>query len=244
MVNLDFNSKTQTSDRVNLLINTVLEKENQAQPSRNYLGGSRLGVECERSLQYEYFNTPKDEGKDFPGRILDIFSRGHWAEDLTIKNIRKAGFILKTEQSNGKQFGFSVLDGKIKGHCDGVFVGGPDIFKYPALWECKCVQEKDWKVCKKDGVKKKYPVYYAQMQVYMAYFKLTDNPAIFTAINANNMERYWELVPFNGPAAQELSDKGVRIIKACEAGEQLPKISNDPTFFKCKWCSWSERCHQ
>ena len=240
---MDFNSKSQLSDRINRLIDRALEAERQNEKPRAYLGGSRLGVECERALQFEFFNTQKDEGKDFPGRVLRIFARGLWVEDALIRWMRQAGFDLKTEGKDGKQFGFTTLGGLIKGHCDGVLVGGPaDFGPYPRLWECKGIQEKDWKALTREKVKKKYPVYYGQMQVYMSYLKLTDNPALFSAVNMNTMEIYWESVPFVPQAAQDLSDKGVRIIQACQARELLPRISQDPTFFKCKWCSWADRC--
>lgn len=239
---LDLNSKSQLTDKMNLLIDAKMLEKQANQKPRSYLGGSRLGVECERALQFEFFNTPKDEGKGFSARILRIFQRGHWAEDYVTGIIKEAGFDLRTEKPNGDQYGFSVLQGKIQGHVDGVFAGGPDAIKYPALWECKCVQEKDWKACARDGVKKKYPVYWSQMQVYMAYMQLDENPAIFTAINPNNMEIYWESVLFDGAAAQRLSDKGLRIVRSCEEGVLLPKVSNDPSYYICKWCSWGERC--
>lgn len=240
---LDFNSSSQLSDHINQYLDVALQKENDKITPRSYLGGSRLGVECERALQFEFYNVPKDEGKGFSGRVLRIFARGNWIEDAMIQWMISAGFLVKTRGKDGKQFEFSIMDGKIKGHVDGVIVGGPAPFQpYPRLWECKGIQEKDWKALTKEKLRKKYPVYYGQCQIYMAYMDLTDNPALFSAVNMNTMEIYWEEIPFDPKAAQELSDKGVRIIQACEAGDLLPRISNDPNFFKCKWCDWSERC--
>lgn len=241
---IDFNSSSMLSEQVNKYIDAALETENKKQTPRDYLGGSRLGVECERALQYEYFNAPKDDGKDFPGRVLRIFARGHWVEDALIGWMREAGFDIRTEDSNGDQFGFSILDGKIQGHIDGVIIDGPKPFApYPRLWECKGIQQRDWTALVKQKVQKKYPVYYGQIQTYMAYMDLMDNPALFSAVNMNRMEIYWEEVPFISSHAQALTDKGLRIIQSCEAGELLPRASQDPTFYKCKWCSWVARCH-
>lgn len=207
------------------------------------MGGSRLGVECERALQYEYFNVKKDEGKDFSGRILRIFARGHWVEEYLINVIRQAGYELKTINNAGYQFGFKYLDGKIQGHCDGVFTAGPETMAYPALWECKGIQEKDWKLLVKEKLKKKYPVYYSQIQIYQKHFGLTDNPAIFSACNMNTMEVYWEAIPHDPNFAILLEAKGMRIIAACEAGELLPRMSQDPNFYICKhFCSYGRRC--
>jgi len=240
---IDFNSKSQLSDRINHYLDQSLETENQKQSKRNYLGGSRLGVECERALQYEYFHAPKDEGKDFPGRVLRIFARGFWIEDYLIKVIRQAGYDLQTHNNAGYQFGFKALDGKIQGHCDGVFVGGLETMVYPALWECKGIQEKDWKLLVKEKLKKKYPVYFAQVQIYQKHFGLTENPAIFTACNMNKMELYHEKIDHDPAYTELLEAKGRRIIQACEAGELLPRMSQDPNFYICKhFCSYGKRC--
>ena len=240
---LDFNSSSQISELVNSHIDKSLEVENKKEKSRTYLGGSRLGVECERALQFEFLNAPKDEGKGFPGRVLRIFARGHWIEDAMTGWLRQAGFMLKTHGRDGEQFGFETMGGKIQGHLDGVFVGGPAQFApYPRLWECKGIQEKDWKALVREKLKKKYPVYYGQIQTYMAFMRLTENPALFSAINMNTMEIYWEEISFCAKDAQALSDKGARVVSASLHGELLPRMSEDPSFFKCKWCSWAERC--
>ena len=233
---IDFNSVSRFSDRINQYIDAGLEAV--PQEKRSYLGGSRLGVECERALQYEYFHTPKEKG--FTGRTLRIFARGHWIESAMLGWLRQGGFIIK-----GEQDGFSSMGDKIAGHIDGVFIGGPEsVGPYPRLWECKGVQNKDWKALVKDKLRKQYPVYWAQCQTYMAFMKLTENPAMFSAVNMNTMEIYWEEVQFDLAEAQRLSDKAVRIILACQDGVQLPKISNDPAFYRCKWCAWGGRCHQ
>ena len=42
--------------------------------------------------------------------------------------------------------------------------------------------------------------------VYRAYLELHEHPAIFTAINADTMEIYTELVPFDAALAQRMSE--------------------------------------
>ncbi|MBO1077048.1 hypothetical protein [Roseomonas marmotae] len=81
---LDFNSRSQTSAHVNTAIDAALVTANQAAPPRNYLGGSRLGHVCERALQFEFVNAPKDEGADFDGRLLRIFGIGHALKDVAV----------------------------------------------------------------------------------------------------------------------------------------------------------------
>lgn len=239
---IDLNGTTRREDGIVELIDKALTAKNKKTTLRNYLGASLLGEECSRKLQFQFFNVPKDEGKDFSGRILRIFERGHACEARMAMYLRQAGFNLRTVDKNGEQFEFSLLNGLIKGHCDGVLVGGAALMGYPALWENKCLGAKYWKQLEKEKLKKFSSTYYGQCQLYMAYFKLTDNPALFTATNADTAEIYTELVPFDGAAAQQVSDNAVRIIKACQAGELLERLSNDPSFFKCKWCEWHDRC--
>ncbi len=247
---LDYNHSATVADRINELIDEALEAENAARPSRDYLGGSRFGVACERALQFEYADAPKDDGRDFDGRTLRIFAAGHVFEDLAIGWLRKAGFELYTTKGNrqdGEQFGFAVADGRIRGHVDGIIDAGPVLTGFPALWECKSLNDKSWKDTAKRGVSISKPIYAAQIATYQAYMEATvpgvsKNPALFTAINKDTAELHHELVPFDGSLAQTASDKAVRIIRATEAGELLPRIAQSPDFHECRFCAWSDRC--
>ncbi len=239
---LDFNSTSTFPERFEALIDAGLRAREQQQAKRQYLGASRLGVSCERQLQYEYAQAPVDPDKGFSGRILRIFERGHRIEDAMVGWLRAAGFVLKTEGKDGQQFGFSVADGKLQGHCDGVFVGGPEGFAYPALWECKALNHKSWTDLAKKGLAVSKPIYHAQVVTYQAYLGLHERPAIFTAVNADSMEIYAELVPFDAALAQKMSDRAVRVIKATEAGELLPRAFAEASHFECKFCSYAQRC--
>jgi hypothetical protein len=162
---------------------------------------------------------------------------------MIAKWIQDAGIDLRTQKKDGRQFGFSTGRGYIRGHIDGVIVDGPDeIGPYPRLWECKTANGKNWRAMQKHKVRKAKWVYYVQCQLYMAYMDLTDNPALFTAINKDTSELYFEDVPFDPPTAQDASDRGARIVEASLAGEMLPRVANDSSFYLCKWCAWSDRC--
>jgi len=249
---LDFNHKPSFSERVNETIDAALTSENAARTPRDYLGGSRLGHACERALQFEFTHAPKDEGQDFSGQLLRIFAIGHELEDLAIRWLRGAGFDLYTQKGNhpdGGQFGFSVAGGRIRGHVDGIIAAGPEGFglAVPALWECKTMNAKNWRACVKDGVSKSKPVYAAQIAVYQAYMEasvpgISAAPAVFTAINKDTAELHHELVPFDADLAQRMSDRGVRILQATDAGELLPRVAQNRDFFECRFCSWAERC--
>ena len=246
---LDFNHRPTLSEHISERIDCALQTEHQSQTPRDYLGASRLGVACDRALQYEFMNAPVDNGRSFTGRMLRIFAAGHVFETLAIGWLRKAGFELYTETSTGGQFGFSAVHGRLRGHVDGVLAAGPEVIAgvYPALWECKSLSAKSWNDTVKRGVTLSKPVYAAQIALYQAYMEadipsIAANPALFTAINKDTAELYFEWLPFNGELAQRASDRGVRIIQACDAQELLPRISKDPTHYQCKFCPWQDRC--
>ena len=249
---LDFNPRPSMADRINALVDAALIAEREATPPRTYLGASRLGHACERSLQLEFAGAPKDEGADFGGQTLRIFEIGHQLEDLAIRWLRAAGIDLYTRKSNrpdGEQCGFSVAGGSIRGHVDGIIADAPAALglRTPALWECKTMNAKNWRACVKDGVTVSKPVYAAQIAIYQAYMEATvpgisAAPALFTAINKDTAELHHELVPFDAALAQRISDRAVRIIQATDAGDLLPRIAANRDFFECRFCSHAGRC--
>jgi hypothetical protein len=246
---LDYNSRPKFHERIGAFIDEALARERATQASRTYLGASRLGVACERALQYEYAQAPADPGRELPGRVLRVFEFGHALEELAIRWLRLAGFDLYTRRADGGQFSFSVAGGRIQGHVDGILAAGPaDIeLAYPALWECKTMNDRSWRETVKQGVAAARPIYAAQIAVYQAYMEgtvpgIASNPALFTAINKDSEEIWFELVPFDGGLAQRMSDRAVRVIAATEAGELLPRHATTPTHFECKSCPWQDRC--
>ncbi len=249
---LDYNHTRSFAELLNDAVDAALTADNASRPRREYLGGSRVGHACERALQFEFAGAPKDEGADFPGRTLRIFAIGHVLEDLAIQWLRAAGIELFTRKGNdpdGEQFGFSVAGGRIRGHVDGIIAGGPETLKLgvPALWECKTMNAKNWRETVKNGVAIAKPIYAAQIALYQAYMDasvpgLATNPALFTAINKDTAELHHELVPFDAELAQRMSDRAVRILRATDAGELLPRLARDRDHFECRMCAYAGRC--
>ena len=84
------------------------------------------------------------------------------------------------------------------------------------------------------------PVYYGQLQIYMAYMDLP--VALFTVLNKDTQALHHEIVPFDAVEAQLLSDKAIDVIHAADAGELLPRISDHSDFYPCRWCAYARRC--
>ena len=234
------------NEAVNLLIDKALEADNKSEKKREYLGGSRLGVECSRALYYEYNQVPTD-GVPFPGRALRRFRMGHMHEDETADWLIKAGFDLRIAKADGNQFGFMAAKGKIRGHIDGIIMSGPDIpgIKYPCLWEHKIMKHSKYNEFKKNGIRKANFTYYGQCQTYMAYMSpvldLELDTCLFTALDTDTSQTGFEVLQYDANTAQHLSDKGVAIISA-KHKDLAPRIARDGTDFRCRWCNWKETC--
>jgi CRISPR/Cas system-associated exonuclease Cas4 (RecB family) len=227
--------------RINAHVDAALEAAQRAQPPRDYLGGSRIGEPCARRLAYEITHTPVDGGMCFCGGLLRIFDAGHQLEDLTIGWLQAAGFDLRTRGRDGRQFGFSIAGGRIRGHIDGVIIGGPEVgLSWPALFEHKALNQKSWIDLVKRGLRQSKPIYFAQCQLYMAYMEL--EVALVTAMNKNTQELYHEVVEFEPAEAQRLSDKAADILRAIEANELPPRTANAPDFYLCRMCPYARRC--
>ena len=247
---LDFNTRNK-AERILGLVDHALCEQERLSEKRNYLGASRLGVSCSRALQYELLSLPKDAGRTFSASLLRTFAMGHVFETMLVKWLRMAGFRIVMENKQGQQYGFAELDGKLQGHIDGVIVSAPPFLDLPLplLLECKSLNNKSWRETKKYGVTASKPIYAGQISLYQAYMEpqfsgISKAPAVFVAINKDTSDLHFELLPFNGELAQRCSDKGVRVIDACENDEWLPRISRDPSYFECKLCDWRQRCWQ
>ena len=231
--------------KINKILDSKIIAHYKSQKKRDYLGVSSIGDECLRKVQLQY------EGKDaeFSASTLRTFDIGHCLEDLVAEWLRIAGFDLKTKNENGEQVGFSTAEGRIKGHVDGIIHSFSEELASVVqetgqasrlLWECKTLNHKSWQETAKKGLMLTKPIYYAQVQLYMAYLELEQ--CLFTALNKDSSELYFELIPFDSETAQKYSDRAVQVIQASDNNEQMPCISSDPSFFKCKICGFRNVC--
>lgn len=234
---LDFNPANVSATDINKSINDLLDAAaliEQREERRTYLGASAIGSECLRKVQFDW-----KRDSIHAARTKRIFSRGHMFEEISVKALAQAGFRM---ERGTPATAFSAVDDTFKGHCDGILVAGPDVLKYPALWEHKALGASGWKKIEKYGLKVAYPVYYDQIQIYSAYLGLDENPALFSAVNADTCHMLHLLVPFDPVAAQAASDRAVLVIKATQAGELLERIAKKPDDWRCKICSHQEFC--
>lgn len=236
--------------KINALIDAALIAKRRAEPIRNYLGASQLGHECARYLYYDFLGdvpiTQKgwqdfwDENVDepFDGRTLRIFEVGHKFEDLMSGWITAAGFDLITRNSQGNQFG--VRDGDIAGHIDGEIIFGPIDLPYPLIWDGKTMKAKKWNEFVKHGLKKSFPVYYTQMNVYCYYRRRSH--FILTAINKDTEQLHHEMLPYDPYHTEDMIRRGHWIIESVKRREVPERCARTKDFYICRFCRYADFC--
>lgn len=209
---------------------------NKRDPMRGHLGASLIGRECERELWYGFHWVLES---DFTGRILRLFQRGQLEEKVFEDELRLAGVHVQTiDPKTNKQFKVSTHGGHFSGSMDGIAEGILEAPKTAHVLEFKTHSDKSFKDLTKNGVEKAKPEHFAQMQVYMRLGKLTR--AFYLAVNKNDDSLYSERFKLDKTYADQLIDKALSIITA----EEPPKrISENPSWYKCKFCNYNSICH-
>jgi hypothetical protein len=234
---------------INALIDAALVEKVTQQHPRNYLGGSRLGLKCQRQLWFEWQELKKAQQlareekpqptTKFPGKTIRRFEFGHAQEDITAKWLKAAGFDLKTHDEDGAQFAFGEPDYAISGHLDGAIVDGPVSLPYPLLWEHKIAKASKWKEFQAKGLRAWNETYWGQVHVYMRWSEL--GACLFTVFNTDTSEIWTELVTYDEMEALRCLERGRQVIDAT-APDMMPRIASKPDHFECKWCSFAAEC--
>ena len=234
----DYYKPKLTEEPIIVALNVAIERAAAAPAElpRPYLGASAIGHECARRIQYDWWCKPV-----LAARTREIFDRGHYFEERARQHLTTVGFKFAPREA----LAFVAVNGALRGHADGIIIHGPDLqdayLIFPLIWECKALNDKNWKAVARDGLEKAFPHYAAQVSLYQAYLEIT-NPALFTAVNANTCEFLHSLVPFDAERAQYWSDRAVNIIEATRAGELLPRAFDNPEDWRCRMCPHKERC--
>ena len=202
---------------------------------RTYLGISELGHECERYLWLKFRGA---EGKQFDGRVLRLFNRGHREEPQFWTELRGIGATVHETDADGNQWSVSAIGGHCKGHMDAAATGLPEAPKTWCVVECKTHSAKSFKDLQDKGCEKSQPKHWAQMHGYMGLSGM--DRALYLAANKDTDDLYCEWVHFDKVAFDKLMERAHRIVTA---NEPPMKISNDPAWFQCKWCEMHGQCH-
>jgi hypothetical protein len=208
-----------------------------AEPHREHLGASIIGNACDRQIWYSFRWAKKVK---HTGRIVRLFSRGHHEEPRFAEQLTSIGATIETlDPATDKQWRFEMYAGHFAGSNDGL-ISGLDKFGLSGrgILECKTHNDKSFKGLKDKGVLTSKPVHYAQMQIYMHYFKC--DWALYVAVNKNDDELYFEIVTYAQPIAEHLIARAEAII--CMPRPPR-RISENPAWWACKHCDFYDICH-
>lgn len=238
--------KYEPADPTMEAVDREIERKAALETFRPHLGMSSIGKECERELWLDFRWVTKPT---FSAETLKMFEDGHRTEDLMMYRLRLApGITLFTHNiATGKQYGFSDHGGHYGGSIDGAVLG---LIQAPKTWHVAEVKATDIKVQakltaaikthgEKGALKVWKPTYYAQAVSYMFY---------------SGMERHYLMASLPGgrgrpvtvrtnsdpETALRMTAKAKRVIFS---PRPLERISNDPSWFGCKWCSHQGNCH-
>jgi hypothetical protein len=205
---------------------------------RNHLGASLIGSPCDRAIWYS-FHWCQDPR--FNGRMIRLFETGNREEKRIISNLRTIGVELyDVDPKSGRQIHYESFRGHFSGSLDGIGRGFPEAPKTWHVLECKTMSTKNFLALQKSGsVEKTKPEHYCQMQTYMGWSGL--DRAMYMVVCKDTDEIYQERVYFNKEVFQRLVERAKYIIFS-----EVPPagISDNATFYKCKWCEFNEICHK
>ena len=203
---------------------------------RQHLGASVIGRECDREL-WSIFRWVTIA--DHEGRILRLFDTGNHEEPRFVRDIRATGAIcMDVDPETGRQWRVSAHGGHFGGSMDAAIHG---LIEAPATWhvgEFKTHNDKSFQRLKKDGVEKAKPEHFIQMQIYMHLTEM--RRAFYLAVNKNTDELYGERIRYDKELSDRVMEKAGRIINSATPPTRM---SDDPSFYKCKWCDHWENCH-
>ncbi len=217
--------------------------ERQDRTPRPYYGMSMAGLACARRRWLAFRWAGREQ---MNAQSLRAIEDGYQGEALQAKRLRMVpGVELITEQ-NGKQIAVEAIDGHMRGHLDGAIRGLLQAPKTWCVWEHKQVNEKKHAALQKakdtkgekDALEVWDAVYFAQAQMYMRY---------------TGMERHYLTAATPGGRAtisvrtDYQPDKAARIEADARAviyaAEPPPRISEDASWYECKFCPFHAQCH-
>lgn len=210
------------------------------------LGASAVGDECERKAWYGL--NCRDLQPPMSATSLVTIEEGHRTEDIVADRLRLIpGIELWTKDENGKQYQFTLFDGRFVCKVDGIIRGLYQARATTHIWEHKSCNEKKFnklnslkdKHGEKKALKEWDPIYFAQAQLAMGGFELERHYTTITTPGARDITSC--RTDFDPKMYENLTVKADRILRSTTPPV---RISDDRSFFKCKICDWQGKCHE
>lgn len=215
---------------------------------RTHLGASLIGHECKRYLWYVFrwvkqADFINHKGEDHAGRMQRLFNRGHLEEFRWVEWLKGIGFRVWDLDENGDQFRVSGHEGHYGGSLDGIGVApeylAPLVRAGAFLIEFKTYNAKSFAKLVADGVRTTKPQHFVQMSTYGKFYNF--RYAMYCAINKDDDDIHIEIVELDYAVAMENYRKAEEVIQAVRPP---PRLSELPSYYKCKFCDIHDVCHK
>lgn len=204
-------------------------------PHRRYLGASDIGHECARHVWYVWRNVRR---RDFPGRLLRLFDRGHREEPAIEADFDRIGMPISTAAVGGGQHAFTDETGHFRAHLDGIVREGDRRL----VIEMKTMSKASFsKLADRGGVRYSHPHYYAQImaQAQVAAGRgVGIDAALFFAVCKDNDDLWVEEVGIDAA----VQDRVMNRVMAVVGGIAPPPLDCSPGAPPCRWCDFKAIC--
>lgn len=188
-------------------------------------------ADCDRALWYGFrWVTPLERHN---GRTLRLFETGNLEEDRLVADLQRIGVDVY-----GQQDKIRLVDGHVRGKCDGKAMNVPEAPKTEHLCEFKSSNAKGMREIIKKGCKEAKPLHYGQCQLGMHAFGLTR--CLYLVACKDDDTLYAERIHYDAEFTLRLLARLERIINAATPPS---RISEDPEFFGCRFCKHKPACH-
>lgn len=201
------------------------------------IGAANIGRKCAREIFYTFRWVRKNT---LPARMIRLYARGHLEELRFNTWLTQIDGTVYAEKDNGKPFLFSFCDGHLGGKLDAVVVGLPHLPEGTVcIAEYKTHNDKNFKGIEKKGVEDSKYAHFVQTQLYLKGYDIEHS--LYLAINKNTDELYAEVIQYDEVTADRYIDRASGIIAT---SEPPPKLSEKPSWFECKTCTFHGVCHK
>ena len=228
---------------------------------RWHLGASLIGQECLRAAWYgfrwagemTFAGSTPEERRANHARMQRLFQRGHLEEFRFVEYLRGTGWQIfeydlskpKKEDGTSPQFRVSGFGGHFGGSLDGIGIP-PARYNLPEgtafLLEFKTNGTgAGYNKLKEGGVTIAKPQHFAQMSTYGSDEAYRLEYALYNAVNKNDDDLHIEIVKLDWKLGDQMRSRAERVITSQEPPSRL---SDNPTFFKCKYCDFFKQCHE
>lgn len=202
---------------------------------REHLGASILGKPCSRKLFYTFRWCKKEQ---IEGRIQRLFQVGHNAEPRFIEYLKGIGFEVWARDEAGEQFRIKGCNGHYGGSIDAIASHKADstkrfICEFKTNGTGATFTDVDTK-----GIQKAKPEHWSQMCQYGYQMKI--KYGLYLIENKNDSDIIVKIEELDWNLGFQLERKAQDIISS---KIPPPKISEQPSYYECKYCTFQDICH-